>query len=49
VRLRRAGSTRFAFNYGTTPTRLPLQPKNGFVIGSAELPAAGIAVWREVR
>jgi beta-galactosidase len=47
VRLRRAGSNRFAFNYGSSAATLPMSPEQGFLIGSANLPQAGIAVWRE--
>ena len=45
LRLRRAGGLRFAFNYAPEPRQLPPGPQD-FVIGGAELPPAGVAVWR---
>lgn len=47
VRLRRAGDTRFAFNYGAEVAELPVEPSAGFLLGSKALPPAGVAVWRE--
>ena len=47
VRLRRAGDTCFAFNYGAEAAELSVAPADGFVLGGATLPPAGIAVWRE--
>jgi beta-galactosidase len=47
VRTRRAGGLRFAFNYGAQAATLPNDPGRMFVIGGAQLPPAGVAVWRE--
>jgi len=47
VRMRRAGDVCFAFNYGAETAELPVLPTNGFLIGGAPLPPAGVAVWRE--
>ncbi len=52
LRLRRAGDLCFAFNYG--PSALSLAgldlagstPRGAFLIGSADLPPAGLGVWR---
>jgi beta-galactosidase len=44
VRSRHAGGLRFFFNYGAIPARLPFSSEP--VIGSAELPPAGVAVVR---
>jgi len=46
LRLRRAGSLCFAFNYANAPQTLPPAAARDFLIGGAELPPAGVAVWR---
>lgn len=47
VRLRRAGDTCFAFNYGAESVELPVAPSGGFLLGGGALPPAGVAVWRQ--
>ncbi len=50
VRLRRCGDHVFAFNYGTEEAKLggalTDTPDNGYSVGSAVVPAAGVSVWR---
>ena len=47
LRLRRAGGLVFAFNYDSEPVDLAgLAGNNDFVLGSASLPAAGVAAFR---
>ncbi len=46
LRLRRAGTLRYAFNYGPEPVDLPAGVPP-LMIGSRTLPPAGVAVWRE--
>jgi len=46
IRLRRTGRLCFAFNYANGPQTLPPAPARDFLIGGAELPPAGVAVWR---
>jgi beta-galactosidase len=45
IRLRRAGQVNFAFNYSSKSVALPAPAGTQFVIGSAALDAAGLAVW----
>ena len=45
LRLKRHGSLVFAFNYG--PDTVTLDNKQNYLIGSAQLAAAGVAVWRD--
>lgn len=47
VRLRRAGTTCFAFNYGSAPARLPDGIASNFLLGSQELAPAGAAIWKK--
>ena len=47
LRLRRAGALRFAFNYAAEPRTLFPDAKRRFLVGSAALEPAGLAVWRE--
>lgn len=49
LRLRRAGSLRFAFNYGGTAAALPDAVEGAFLIGERSLPPAGVAVLRTAR
>jgi len=44
VRLKRMGSLVFAFNYG--PDTVTLENTNDYLIGSAALPPADVAVWK---
>ncbi len=46
LRIRRAGDLCFAFNYGTSPVTLDHASGLHFIIGSATLGPAAIAVWR---
>ncbi len=46
IRLRRAGGHCYAFNYGTTPVTLEHASEAHFIIGSATLAPADVAVWR---
>ena len=48
LRIRRAGSLCFAFNYGTRPLTVPLGGDNRYVLGGAEIPAASVAIWHNV-
>jgi beta-galactosidase len=48
LRIRRAGSLCFAFNYGTNPLTVPLGSDSRYVLGGAEIPAAGVAIWHNV-
>ncbi len=45
VRIRRAGSLMFAFNYGPEPAAIPAQD---FLLGGTPLMPAGVAVWRSL-
>ena len=45
VRVRRAGPICFAFNYGATSANLTLPAGTHFLVGEAQLPPAGVAVW----
>jgi beta-galactosidase len=47
VRLRRAGTMCFAFNYGSAPVRLPDGIASNFLLGSQELAPAGVAIWEK--
>ena len=47
LRMRRAGALRFAFNYSTEPRTLLPDTERRFLVGSATLEPAGLAVWRE--
>jgi beta-galactosidase len=47
VRMRRAGNIRFAFNYGSEPTDLPVDSGQSFLIGGQLMPPAGVTIWRE--
>lgn len=48
VRLRRRGSLCFAFNYAPKTRRLPesVAPSDGYLVGAAQLPPAGVSIWR---
>ncbi|MFM2410547.1 MAG: hypothetical protein RL481_1375, partial [Pseudomonadota bacterium] len=46
IRIRRNGRLVFALNYGPEVARLIFESNPDFLIGSAELPPAGLAVWR---
>lgn len=46
LRIRRAGDLCFAFNYGTAPVSLPPDRAVHYVLGGAEIPAAGVAIWK---
>jgi len=45
LRLRRRGNLQFAFNYGSEVLNLPFVPESDCVLGSPELPPAGVAAW----
>jgi beta-galactosidase len=47
VRLRRAGDLVFVFNYSAEPRQISLPADGTMIIGSTELPSAGLCVWRE--
>jgi beta-galactosidase len=44
VRVRTRGRHRFFFNYNPEPVRLNLPPETKFVLGGAEMPAAGVTI-----
>jgi beta-galactosidase len=44
VRVRSRGQYRFFFNYNPEPVKLDLPPKTRFVLGSAEMPVAGVTI-----
>lgn len=46
LRIRRAGSTCFAFNYGTAAVQLPMCRDQNLLIGERNIPAAGVAAWQ---
>ena len=46
LRMRRAGTVRYAFNYGPDPVDLPDSVPD-LMLGNRTLPPAGVAVWRE--
>ncbi len=48
VRLRRNGALLFAFNYGPDLARLKFESDVDFILGSADLAPAGVAVWRSI-
>lgn len=50
LRLRRAGTLRFAFNYDPDPVDIAAalpEPPAAYLVGDARLAPAGVAVWRE--
>jgi beta-galactosidase len=48
VRLRRNGDLVFAFNYGTEAVKPPVSVGTEMLVGSGELAAADVAVWRQL-
>lgn len=46
LRLRRTAEYTFAFNYANHPNIVPGDETRDYVVGSANLPPAGIAAWR---
>jgi len=44
VRVRTRGKHRFFFNYNPEPVELNLPPETKFVMGAAEMPAAGVTI-----
>jgi beta-galactosidase len=44
VRVRTRGKHRFFFNYNPDPVQLKLPPETKFVLGGAEMPAAGVTI-----
>lgn len=47
LRVRRRDGVSFAVNYSTAMVTVPAGPDARFLIGGPELPAAGVAAWRE--
>ena len=47
VQLLRRGPYRIALNYQDRPVRVPAPKRAKFLLGSAQLPPAGVAVWEE--
>jgi beta-galactosidase len=45
LRLRRRGTLQFAINYGPSPAVAPAPAGARFVLGSRDLPPAGVAAW----
>lgn len=45
LRLARRGALRFAFNFGPTATTLPDNASRTYLVGSADLPPAGVSIW----
>ena len=46
LRIRRAGDLNFAFNYGPDAVTMPDGEMLRYVLGGAEIPPAGVSVWR---
>ncbi len=47
LRLRQLGALQFAFNYGTETREIPAPPDKELLLGTRQLPPAGVAVWRQ--
>lgn len=45
LRLARRGALRFAFNFGPTAITLPDNASRTYLVGSADLPPAGVSIW----
>lgn len=46
MRVRRRGDLTYAFNFADKPAAAPAPEKAEYVIGGAQIPAYGVAVWR---